>query len=404
MAAAIIASTLTTVSVFLPLVFTNGTVRDLMLPMSLSVMFCLGSSLLIALTVAPAAASTLLKHSRAVAHPRFDRMKESYGRALDWCLGHKFISLASCGALFALAAFLVLRLGVVVVPEVTANQLMVTVTMEEGLNKEEAYATADRLMERLDALPGTESVGAMSGGTAGMMVSSFDGADDYQNFVFLINLQDKNPDGEQVRALAASIETENADLPCEITASANAVSMSEMMGSGLQIQIYGDDLQTLERCSQEVMEIVDGVEGFENISNGQEEGEAVLHLHLDKDEVRRLGLTVAQVYQDINAKLSDSAVSAQVTVDDATMDVVVKDDRQPLTKENLSQYSFRVTVTDEDGDQVLEDHLLQEFATVTEETGMAAINRENQNRYITVSAETGEGYNLALLSRQLQPL
>ena len=66
---AIISSTLTTICVFLPLVFTTGMVRELMLPMGLTIAYCLLASLLVALTVVPAASSTLLRNSAPKAHP-----------------------------------------------------------------------------------------------------------------------------------------------------------------------------------------------------------------------------------------------------------------------------------------------------------------------------------------------
>ena len=75
-AGAIIASTLTTICVFLPMVFTTGTVRELMMPISLTIIFTLGASLFIAMTVVPAAGSTLLKKSGEKKHPWFDKVQE----------------------------------------------------------------------------------------------------------------------------------------------------------------------------------------------------------------------------------------------------------------------------------------------------------------------------------------
>lgn len=79
-AGAIIASTLTTVCVFLPMVFTAGTVRELMMPISLTIIFTLAASLLIAMTVVPAAGSTLLRNSKEKKHPFFDKVQDIYGK------------------------------------------------------------------------------------------------------------------------------------------------------------------------------------------------------------------------------------------------------------------------------------------------------------------------------------
>jgi HAE1 family hydrophobic/amphiphilic exporter-1 len=83
-AGAIISSTLTTVCVFLPLVFTTGMINELMMPLGLCIGFCLMASLIVALTVAPAAASTLLKNAKSKKHPWFDKFQEGYGKFLNW--------------------------------------------------------------------------------------------------------------------------------------------------------------------------------------------------------------------------------------------------------------------------------------------------------------------------------
>lgn len=77
-----------------------------------------------------------------------------------------------------------------------------------------------------------------------------------------------------------------------------------MMGNGLQIDIYGDDLDQLMEISKEIEKLVEKVEGFENISNGQEEGDQVMRLVIDKDKAMRLGLTVAQIYSSISDRLT----------------------------------------------------------------------------------------------------
>lgn len=86
------------------------------------------------------------------------------------------------------------------------------------------------------------------------------------------------------------------------------------------------------------------------------------------------------------------------------MKIVVKDTREPLTKENLLDYNFAVQTTDDNGNTVTEDHPLSEFAKIQMEEGVQSISRENQSRYMTVTATVAEGYNATLLSRQFQPL
>ena len=180
--------------------------------------------------------------------------------------------------------------------------------------------------------------------------------------------------------------------------------MSTMMGSGLSIKVYGDDLEELTRITEEIMDMVAAVPGYETISNGQEEPDQVIRLVLDRDAAMRKGITVAQIFSELNSALSETADAATVTIDGIEMKIVVKDTREPLTKENLLDYNFAVQTTDDNGNTVTEDHPLSEFAKIQMEEGVQSINRENQSRYMTVTATVAEGYNATLLSRQFQPL
>jgi hypothetical protein len=119
---AIVASTLTTVCVFLPMVFTTGTVREMLLPLALSVSYCLMASLIVALTVIPASASTILRRVEPRPNAVMERIQKRYGDSLRWCLAHRAIPLALSVGLLALSVMEVLRIGVVVLPEMTSDE------------------------------------------------------------------------------------------------------------------------------------------------------------------------------------------------------------------------------------------------------------------------------------------
>ena len=122
-AGAIIASTLTTVCVFLPMVFTAGTVRELMMPISLTIIFTLAASLLIAMTVVPAAGSTLLRNSKEKKHPFFDKVQDIYGKMLAFCLKVKVVPLAIAIGLLVYSIWAVMRMGIVMIPDMRSNQI-----------------------------------------------------------------------------------------------------------------------------------------------------------------------------------------------------------------------------------------------------------------------------------------
>ena len=404
-AGAIIASTLTTVCVFLPMVFTAGTVRELMMPISLTIIFTLAASLLIAMTVVPAAGSTLLRNSKEKKHPFFDKVQDIYGKMLAFCLKVKGVPLALAIGLLVYSIWAVMRMGIVMIPDMTSNQIEISVQMPEDTDKEECYKRADQVLDAMTTIDGIGDVGAMAGGDTTLVASSSGMSDStYDQFTFLVLTENENAGKEEVNRICREIKERTADIDCELTISTGMSEMSTMMGSGLSVKVYGDDMDTLTKITQDICDLAATIPGYENISNGQEEPDQVIRLVLDKDAAMRKGLTVAQIFSELNGKLTESTDAATVTIDGEDMKIVVKDGREPLTRENLLDYNFEIQTTDDNGNTVTEDHPLSEFATLELEEGVQSINRENQSRYMTVTATVAEGSNAALLSRELQPL
>ena len=404
-AGAIIASTLTTVCVFLPMVFTAGTVRELMMPISLTIIFTLAASLLIAMTVVPAAGSTLLRNSKEKKHPFFDKVQDIYGKMLAFCLKVKVVPLTIAIGLLVYSIWAVMRMGIVMIPDMTSNQIEISVQMPEDTDKEECYKRADQVLDAMTTIDGIGDVGAMAGGDTTLVASSSGMSDStYDQFTFLVLTENENAGKEEVNRICREIEERTADIDCELTISTGMSEMSTMMGSGLSVKVYGDDLDTLTKITQDICDLAATIPGYENISNGQEEPDQVIRLVLDKDAAMRKGLTVAQIFSELNGKLTESTDAATVTIDGEDMKIVVKDGREPLTRENLLDYNFEIQTTDDNGNTVTEDHPLSEFATLKLEEGVQSINRENQSRYMTVTATVAEGSNATLLSRELQPL
>ena len=127
-------------------------------------------------------------------------------------------------------------------------------------------------------------------------------------------------------------------------------------------------------------------------------------MYIDRDAAINDGLTVAQIYQAIYGKLTTSSVVTSVTIAGETLDVEVITDLEPLDAENILDYTFRIDDEDENGNAITRDEPLSGYATIVKEDGQNEINRLNMSYYITVTADVEEGYNNALLTRQLTPL
>lgn len=396
---AIAASTLTTVCVFLPIVFTDGLTRQLFVDMGLTIAYSLMASLIVALTLVPTLSATLLKTSQEKRHPWFDRVLAAYERALDFCLRVKIVPLALAAALLALCVWHTTQMGMEFIPNMSANQISATLTLPEDTKRADAYALTDEAMALMQEVEGVETVGAMDGGTGmSMMGMGGGGSDTVESMSFYLVL-DETADSE---ATADALTALSDKLPgCEVNVTTSSMDLSVLGGSGVELIVRGPDVDELNRITHDLMDILRGVEGLEEPTNGQEEGTPQLRLVVDKDAAMRCGLTVAQIYSELAAALTTETTSTTLTVGAEDYEVVVADERGRLDRDTLMNYEFEVAGTGPDAET--ETHTLSEFATLKDDLSLAAVNRENQQRYMTVTAAVKEGYNATLISRDIQP-
>lgn len=399
-AGAIFASTLTTVCVFLPIVFTGGLARQLFTDMALTIGYSLGASLIVALTLVPSMGATLLKNNKEKTHKLFDKVMVLYRKSLEFCLKVKLVPLAISIVLLGYSIWQATQMGLILIPEMGGNQMSVNVSALEEMSDEEAYAMADRVMEAFGRIQGVETVGVMAGGgMAGLMGGGSDGP---MSFTYSILLDEKT--ARDNSGVAAQMNEILAGETCEGSVSTSNMDLSALMGSGLQIKIYSNDLDTMLRVSEDMMSLLDSVDGFTEISNGQEDSDTEIRIVVDKDKAMALGLTVAQIYAQLSGDLATETTATSLTMEGQSYEVTIVDELKLLTLDNIMDQEFEVTVQNEDGESVKEIHKLSEFAEKQEAQALVSISRDNQARYMTVSASTEEGYNTTLLSRQVEEL
>ncbi|MBE5880896.1 MAG: hypothetical protein E7289_01090 [Lachnospiraceae bacterium] len=396
---AIAASTLTTICVFLPIVFTTGLTRQIFTDMALTIAYSLIASLIVALTFVPCMSATVLKNSSEKSHKWFDKVVGLYEKAIRACLKVKIVPIAVAVALLVLCIIRVMNMGMVLLPSMGGNQMSMTMSVPTEWEVEDGYAAADDLLEKIQAIDGIENVGIMSGGGSGDMLMSSGSNKDF-SFYFL--LDDATGKNNQIVADKLEAIMQEGYAETEYSIATSNMDISALMSSGLQIQVYGEEVDAILEVSNDMVELLEEVKGFDNVTNGQEEADAQLVVSIDKDKAMRLGLSVAQIFMELSGKLTTDADVTTLTAEDDAYQVVLVNETQKITQDNLMDYEFSVKTTDEDGKEVEETHKLKEFATVTESESIARISRTNQERYITVSAETMDGYNTTLLSRQVE--
>jgi len=392
-AGAIAASTLTTVCVFLPIVFVEGLTRQLFMDMALTLGYSLMASLIVALTLVPAMSATLLKNTQEKPHKFFDKCVNVYRRLLSGALRYKAAVLIVSAVLLVVSTTLALMRGFVFMPSMNSTQITVSVETEEGTTLAQTKAVTDEAAAIIAGIDGVDTVGAM---LASDMMTGQTSATTATMYVIIDESHLKKS-----RAIAQQINDACAGLDATVTASGSGLdSMMGMLGgTGVTMDVFADDLETLKAAANTVAEAIGDVEGLQNISNGMEDADPELHFSVDKQKAAAKGLTVAQVFQEIAAALKTNTTATTLIQNGKTYDVMIVGG-DAVTTEELKAYTF--TVTGREGKE--QEVKLSEIATVEERLSPSAINRLNQRRYLTVSAEVAEGHNVTLLTSEVQKI
>lgn len=395
-AGAIVASTLTTVCVFLPIVFTEGITRQLFVDMGLTIAYSLLASLAVAMTVVPAMASKVLAKAKEQKEGGFFRaLVKGYEKVLKISLKVKPLILTAVLLLLAASIALAYTNGTAFMSDMDSTQLTVSVQMGEDAGLEETGAVTDRVVEMILSLEDVENVGAMTSGSTFSMMGGGGGSTNATT-IYVVTRKDKKQSNEEIGKL---ILEQTADLDAKISVDTSSMDMSALGGSGISIQVRGRDLDELQRIAGEVAAIVESVEGTAQVSDGLGKTDEELRIVIDRDQAIRYGLTVAQAYTQIYGKVAEAAKATTLVAADRDYNVYVMNGNDiELTRELIKD--LEISGTDENGESV--EVPLREIAVFEKTAALSAINRQDQSRYISVSAGIAEGYNVGLVSGDVE--
>ncbi|SJZ49759.1 efflux RND transporter permease subunit [Anaerorhabdus furcosa] len=393
-AGAIIASTLTTVCVFLPIVFATGIAKQLFVDMGLTIAYSLISSLIVALTLVPMLSSKLLKKENTKKQKWYEGLVFIYDKSLKWSLKHKLIVMVGVIALLLFSGYSVTKMGMTLIPEMESGQVSLNVTLlDDDATDEDAYVIYDEVMSRVKDLDGIETLGVTAGG-GDMMASMMGGSSGGQTTTFyIITTEDA-----KISKLSDQILESIQDLPITSSISTSNMELGALGASGIGITLYGDDLDELKDVASNISSQLKEIEGIDEVSDGNEKPTEELRVTVNKNKAMELGLTVAQVYQTIASGVKEETTSTTLTIENKDYPVVIVKDKEALiTTDTLSS-----TVLEGKEGTESKDVMLSEIASIENGTGMSSIYRDNSRRYITVSATIKDGYNVALVSREVE--
>lgn len=393
-AGAIFASTLTTVCVFAPIIFTEGITRQLFVDIALTIAYTLAASLIVALTFVPMMASGALKNTREIKHPWFDRILDGYEKVLRVALRFKPIVLI-CVVVFLVASVtLSVSKGFTFMDmNMETEQLTVTVSAKEDekLTFEELTERADEVVDKISGISGVDSIGAMAGGGGIMSMGSTDSVTMY------VLIDDSGATGSEI---TASIQALTADLDCDVNTDSSASDMSSFFGSGISVRVSGKDLDKLQKLAGQIAEVVEKTEGTVDVDDGLGDTTPSFTVKVDKEKAAKYGMTTAQVYQLVYKQLASNTSSTTISTDLKDYKVYVQSGEQAdVTPGDIRKLTFPYTdrISGETTDIPLKD-----IAEFEEGESLNVINRSSQTRYISVTAGVDEDHNVTLVSDQIQ--
>lgn len=439
---AITASTLTTVCVFLPIVFVEGITKQLFTDLALTMTYSLLASLIVALTLVPAMASGMLRKEKPQKPGLLDRVYPAYRKAVSWSLRHRTVVLLLSLVLLLGSAGATLARGFAFMPNIDMNTVNLTVSMPEGCTREQAVSLADEVLRRAAQVENVETVGAMmssSGSSGGMdmtsMMSSGGGAYDVTAYITLTEGASGAKTGQQIEAACTGMD-------CTVTASGAMDSyMTYLTGSGVALNVYGSDMEQMQSAAKTLAAKLATVPGTENVSDGLEQAATALHLSVDRNAAMEKGLTVAQVYMAVASALTDTDSSLSLTLDGLDVSVSIQSPEESrMTREKLmdleidpsamSAMSSMMSAASGSGSmsgmsgmssgsgsmsgmsgmssgstsavQAAEPVRLGDIAKLEETVSLNTIHRDQQRRYITVSADVADGCNVTKVTTAAQ--
>ena len=387
---ALFSSTLTTVCVFLPVLFVTGLARDLFSDIGLVITYSLLASLLVAMTLVPTMAASLLKkQKKARRQPVFSAIQRGYVRLLRGALRFKPLVLLAAVALLAVTVLQVPSMGMSFMPSVNSTQMTGSLPWDSKGDETQQREQAVELMNRIMAVDGISAVGLNSGGTSAVMSSGSE-----LSYYMIVD----SDAGRSNAAIARDIRAIADDMGLDFSVQTSTMDISMLTGSGISVNITGPEVEQLRAIAADVAEIVRSVDGAAEIDDGLENSVPELSVTVDKEKAIDKNLTVGQVLQFVATKIAGKTEISQATLDGRTLSIYLIDGRNSdITPENLEDLEIEVTSGDKS-----EMVRIGDIAEIAQTQSMGTIRRQQQQRVVTVSFAVAEGYSANHVSDALE--
>ncbi len=392
--AAVVASALTTVAVFLPLIFVRGMAGVMFRQLAYVIAFSLLCSLAVALTLVPMLAGRLLhptslaaENGETVVHKLFrlsglffQQMESSYKGLLHLALGHRLITVVLAALLFAGSLFLVPLIGTELMPETDEGEVRVNAEMEVGTRldlTDEKLQQIEKIVRR--EVPEIKSYTSSVGGSPWRGSVSHTG--DLR--ISLVPQAERKRSSEEIAQVLRKKLVAIPGMTIRVRTSEGLVGrmMSRLAGAGgekVQVEVRGHDLEVADALSSRVREVVESIDGVTDADLSRDTGTPEELIIVDRRKAADMKLTVRQVAEMLQTVLSGTRASDfREGGNEYPIRVQVKDAEHMDLRDILD-----LTLTNADGEPVV----LRNVAEVRPRLGPTRIERTDQERTVTISA------------------
>ncbi len=401
---AIVASTITTISVFVPVVFIEGFIREIFIQMALTITYSLVASLLIALTLVPAISSRILKEDGNLEGRNengLNKVKDLYEKVINIAFRFKYIVLASVVLLFGGSIYMALTNGFEYFPASDEGQLSISISnpVSAPLSEADFFDILDDIDEDIRAIGDVEFVGI----TLGDSSSSFMGFASSSSATASVALKDNRAMTTlEIEDEINKLLTEDYSM-IEFSVSGAQMQTEMLTGSGFQVELRGHDLDVLRNEANKLVDIFEGIDGVASVDNGIGIPADEIKITVDKEKAIKYGYLTAIVGGMIAEKLATEDVSTSIDVDGDLFDVYVydKDSNYSDTTyviEDIEGLELGLGM-DENGNMVMIRVI--DVATVEAVEGFSSINHKDGIRTLTVSVTFEDDVNDSFVAADL---
>jgi HAE1 family hydrophobic/amphiphilic exporter-1 len=403
-AMAVTASTLTTIAVFLPIAFVEGITSIMFKELALTVTFSLVSSLFISLTLIPMLSSKLLKVDEMQGKHHvtkykflgklldktddiYNKIDLKYKSLLEWSLKHRKSIVIIAVIFFVTSILSIAFIGKEFFPTADEGTFTINVELENGAKVEDTGEAIDTIIEKIKDI---EEIDYVFSNTIG---SDFTSNSSNQGTIQGV-LVSKSNRKKSVFKVIEDIEERVSHIP-GIKASVSSQNSTSMGGgSAISINVKGDEFDTLEKISEEIVSKVKSVEGTKNVKSSL--GEAIPQIELRlKPNASRYGLTTYQVANSIKGVI-DGKTATKFKYEGEEIDVILEgEDLYSASVSNLKQVSITTPV----GETVPLDLI----ADVKIGDGPIELLRMDQSRTVTISADL-DNRDLGAVNKDIEKL